>query len=66
MDSTIQNFANAVLTAGGKWNEIRKIAHKAKTVMNWGAKEPIVEKFQKWTKRYNYITRIMYYVAIPF
>ena len=51
MDSTIENFANAVLTAGGKTSEWVNIKNKAKTVMNWGAKEPVSKKYEKWTKR---------------
>ena len=56
MDSTIQNFANAVLIAGGKSKELSTIANKAKTLMKWGSKEQISKKFKKWTNRYKFPT----------
>ena len=51
MDSTIENFANAVLLAGGKSHLINAIKHKAKTQMNWGAKEPVAKKYKRLTNR---------------
>lgn len=52
MDGVIGNFANAVLVAGGKYLKIGNLEHKAKTLMLWGAKEPVVSKSKKLTKRY--------------